>query len=202
MKTSSELSNLAKALAAAQGEMRDVQKTKQGYGYKYATLESILSMARPILAKNNLAVIQSHGNDNTLVTVTTRLMHSSGEWLEDTGGVEFQQLKGMNNAQAVGSAITYLRRYQLSAILNITSDEDIDAKADIKQMQHKNPQAPAQRKETLSEYLKRSGVKDAKGFCLKYGVNSKDQADALLADRQKLTGYINEYKQNPPTPLP
>ena len=90
MKSSNNLSSIAEALANAQGEAKDIQKNKQGYGYKYATLESILSMLRPILAKHGLSIIQSHGIENNIITVTTRIMHKSGEWLEDTGGVEFQ----------------------------------------------------------------------------------------------------------------
>jgi len=202
MKTSNELGNIAKALAAAQGQMSDVQKNKQGYGYKYATLESILSMARPVLAKNKLSILQSHGNSDTMITVTTRIMHESGEWIEDTGGVEFQQLKGMNNAQAVGSAITYLRRYQLSAMLNITSDEDLDAKVEARQTPKNNNQAPAQKVETLNDYLKKKGVKDIKGFCLKFGIKNKETADKLLSDKAGLDQCISDFISNPPARLP
>lgn len=193
MKSSESLSNIAKALVLAQGEAKDIQKNKQGYGYKYATLESILSMLRPILVKNGLSIIQSHGNNESEITVTTRILHESGEWLEDTGGVEFQLLKGMNNAQSVGSAITYLRRYQISAFMNITSDEDVDGEIDVGQAK-KNTQQPAETKPTLGAYLTKKGIKDKKGFMLVYKITNADQAQELLKDVGSLDAMVEEFK--------
>jgi len=193
MKSSNSLSTIAEALANAQGECKDIQKNKQGYGYKYATLESILSMLRPILAKHKLSVIQSHGIENNIITVTTRLMHASGEWLEDTGGVEFQVLKGMNNAQSVGSAITYLRRYQISAFMNITSDEDVDGEIDVAQAK-KNTAQPAEQKPTLDAYLTKKSIKDKKGFMLTYEIKSAEQAQELLKDVGALDAMVEEFK--------
>ena len=193
MKSSESLSNLATALSKAQGEAKDIVKGKQGYGYKYATLESILSMLRPILSSNGLSVIQSNGNDGNLITVTTRLMHSSGEWLEDSGGVEFQLLKGMNNAQSVGSAISYLRRYQISAFMNITSDEDVDGDVDVGQAK-KNTQQPSENKQTLGGYLTKKGIKDQKGFMLAYKITNAEQAQELLKDVGSLDAMVEEFK--------
>lgn len=193
MKSSNSLSTIAEALANAQGECKDIVKGKQGYGYKYATLESILSMLRPILAKHKLSVLQSHGNEENRITVTTRLMHSSGEWLEDTGGVEFQLLKGMNNAQSVGSAITYLRRYQISAFMNITSDEDVDGEIDPAQAK-KNATPPTENKPTLDAYLTKKGIKDKKGFMLAYEIKSAEQAQTLLADIGSLDAMVEQFK--------
>lgn len=193
MKSSESLSNLATALSKAQGEAKDIVKGKQGYGYKYATLESILSMLRPILSSNGLSVIQSNGNEGNLITVTTRLMHSSGEWLEDSGGIEFQLLKGMNNAQSVGSAISYLRRYQISAFMNITSDEDVDGDVDVGQAK-KNTQPPAENKQTLGGYLTKKGIKDQKGFMLAYKITNAEQAQELLIDVGSLDAMVEEFK--------
>ena len=193
MKSSESLSNLATALSKAQGEAKDIVKGKQGYGYKYATLESILSMLRPILASNGLSVIQSNGNEGNIITVTTRLMHSSGEWLEDSGGVEFQLLKGMNNAQSVGSAISYLRRYQISAFMNITSDEDVDGEVDVGQAK-KNTQPPSENKQTLGGYLTKKGIKDQKGFMLAYKITNAEQAQELLKDVGSLDAMVEEFK--------
>lgn len=193
MKSSESLSNLATALSKAQGEAKDIVKGKQGYGYKYATLESILSMLRPILSSNGLSVIQSNGNEGNLITVTTRLMHSSGEWLEDSGGVEFQLLKGMNNAQSVGSAISYLRRYQISAFMNITSDEDVDGEVDVGQAK-KNTQSPSENKQTLGGYLTKKGIKDQKGFMLAYKITNAEQAQELLKDVGALDAMVEEFK--------
>lgn len=201
MKTSNELASIAKALNKAQGESKDLQKDKQGYGYKYAKLESILSMLRPIIVKHGLSVIQTNGNDGNLITVTTRILHESGEWIEDTGGVEYQPLNKMNNAQSVGSIITYLRRYQISSFFNITSDEDVDGKEDAKQTKKPNNQQP-QKPMSLNEYLKIKNVKDKKSFTLKYGINSTEAAKKLMSDRAKVDELIKEFLNNPPAPLP
>ena len=194
MKTSEKIEALATALVKAQGEARDITKDKQGYGYKYATLESILSMLRPILTKNGLAVVQTHGKQGNDITVTTRIIHTSGEWIEDTGAVEFEKLKGMNNAQAVGSVITYLRRYQISSFLNITSDEDVDGKAQERQKIHNNAQ-PAKNKPTLQEYLKKHNIK-GKDFCLYFKITSAEQAQELLKDKGALASMVEEFNEN------
>lgn len=201
MTTSSELGNIAKALCKVQGQLKDLQKDKQGYGYKYATLESTLSMARPILEKEGMSVIQTNGNENQLITVTTRLLHSSGEWIQGAGGVEFQKLQGMNNAQSVGAIITYLRRYQISSMLNITSEEDLDSKVEAKQ-KTKNNHVPADNPPSLNEYLKMRSVKDSKGFALKHGIKSKEDADKLLANKKELDSLIDDFLSNPPAKMP
>lgn len=197
MTTSEELSEIAQALTLAQGELKDITKNKQGYGYKYATLESILSAVRPVLAKHGLAVIQTHGNNANLVTVTTRIIHKSGQWLEDTGGVDFQVLKGMNNAQSVGSAITYLRRYQISSFLNITSDEDVDSEPEKRQQRQGNSEKPTE--ETLSNYLASKGInaKNAKVFCSQNGIISAKIAQDWLSDKAKLNEAIASFTKAP-----
>lgn len=197
MRTSEELNELATALVTAQGELKDITKNKQGYGYMYATLESILAVTRPILAKNGLAVVQSHGNDANLITVTTRIIHKSGQWLEDTGGVDYQVLRNMNNAQSVGSAITYLRRYQISSFLNITSDEDIDGEPDKKQQKGQNPQQP--RQETINGYLTSKGIKGkhANVFCTQHGITSAEIAKEWLGDKQRLNNAIAQFAKFP-----
>jgi len=127
MKTSNSIENISKALVATQKEIKDVAKTEKGFGYKYAPLDQVLKMARPILTKHGLSVIQSQTIKEGEVEVVTRIIHQSGEWIEVTASAPFEKLKGMNAYQSAGSAITYLRRYSLSAALGISSDEDTDA---------------------------------------------------------------------------
>lgn len=118
-------------LINAQREFKEVGKTKQGYGYKYAPLDEVLKMARPILVKYNFYLTQ---NSNTYiengiewVEVETILIHLSGEKLSNKVKSKYVDLKQMNTYQSLGSAITYLRRYGLSMLLGIASDEDTDA---------------------------------------------------------------------------
>lgn len=94
---------------------------KANYG-KYATLPACLETARSTLAQHNLCVVQI-----TLIDpdrLVTRIVHSSGEFLED-GGVPLL-CENNNNPQKMGSAITYARRYGLCSLLGICGEEDDD----------------------------------------------------------------------------
>jgi len=130
MERSESIVEIAKALAQAQGELRDAIKDRDGYGYQYADLAQILQIARPVLSKNGLAVVQSptvrYDERGTRVVVETVLMHVSGEYLVSELEMPVERGKGMSAAQAIGAVITYARRYALAAILGI-AQEDTDA---------------------------------------------------------------------------
>ena len=144
MKTSSEIKNVAVAMAKVTAEIQNPLKNQNGYGYKYATLDSILEKVRPILAKNGLSILQSQEIQESSVVVTTLLMHTSGEWIETRAEAPFTTLKGMNDYQSLGAGSTYLRRYAISSLLNIASEEDTDAvsKQDNYSKPQNNPQQP------------------------------------------------------------
>lgn len=137
-----DITELAKALAAAQGEFTNPTKdrTNPHFRNKYATLDSMQTATRPILAKHGLAIVQ-------LPTVTpsliTRLMHSSGQYVESETPIT-ANLK----PQEYGSALTYMRRYSYAAILNITADEDDDAEG---AQSAKAPRAQAAKQEAPRE---------------------------------------------------
>ena len=87
---------------------------------RYATLEGCLDAAKTALRENNLALTQQiHPEPDRLVT---RLIHTSGEFIED-GGVPLKP-KDPTNPQALASAVTYARRYGLMAMLGITGEDD------------------------------------------------------------------------------
>ena len=142
MRTSNEIKNISAALVKVTAEVRNATKSSNGYGYKYAPLDEILNIVRPIIAKHGLTIIQSQSfeKEGGFVTVKTLLLHSSGEFIETTAECPFENLKGMNSYQSLGSAITYLRRYAISSMFGIASEEDTDA----------NPQQP-QKKQTLTQ---------------------------------------------------
>ena len=142
MKTSSEIKNVAVAMAKVTAEIQNPTRNQNGYGYKYATLDSILEKVRPILAKNGLSILQSQEIQESSVVVTTLLMHTSGEWIETRAEAPFTTLKGMNDYQSLGAGITYLRRYAISSLLNIASEEDTDATS--KQDNYSKPQNNSQ----------------------------------------------------------
>ena len=126
---SDEIGALAEALAKVQGEIETATRDSENpfYKSKYADLASIWDACRKQLAKNQLAVIQTtqnnNGIDGTIILVTT-LAHSSGQWIR--GFLKIRPIK--NDPQGIGSAITYARRYALSAIVGVApKDEDDDA---------------------------------------------------------------------------
>lgn len=129
---SESINELAASLAKFQGEITNpynsksvTVKTKTGgtYNYKYAPLDEILKLVRPLLSKNGLSIVQVPYSHNGEVSITTTLFHSSGQWIEYPP----ISLRTTDiSPQAAGSVITYGRRYALSAILGIASDDDDD----------------------------------------------------------------------------
>lgn len=141
MKSSDSLANISASLSAAQAKFKHVAYDSKGYGYSYASLSAVIDATLPILNKEGIAVVQSVSGTDGSVAITTRLIHSSGEWLEDTFSMLIEGMKGMNNWQAAGSGISYLRRYSLSAMLCISSMEDTDAAGETKPVDKPAPKA-------------------------------------------------------------
>jgi len=138
MRMSNEIKNISVALNKVIAEVRDVAKTEEGFGYKYASLDNILKMLRPLLAKNGLAILQSQEIKEGEIVVKTLLTHTSGEWIEVTASAPFENLKGMNSFQVVGAGTTYLRRYSIANLFAIASEEDTDAQPQKNQPQQNN----------------------------------------------------------------
>lgn len=127
MKTSTEINELSKALTAFQKSAPKITKDKTAnigqYSYKYADLSSIMDAVRGGLADNGLAVIQSPSSYQSESHLTTMISHESGQWISDTMHLKIMQ----ETPQGQGSAITYARRYMLTAMLGIVADDDNDA---------------------------------------------------------------------------
>lgn len=131
MERSEQINELAAALAKAQASLKGAVKDSQNphLRSKYADLASVWDACREALSKNNLSVTQMphsvHDEDGRVhLYVGTYLLHSSGQWMGET--CEIPLVK--QDAQGVGSAITYGRRYGLAAIVGIApSDDDGEA---------------------------------------------------------------------------
>lgn len=119
------MKELYKSLAAFQQEVPNIYKNAKGYGYKFADLGEINEIIRPILKKHGLGYAQPLDGDK----IKTIIFHvESGESIESSANIpQGVQLKGMNDFQVLGSGITYLRRYSLSSMLGLITDEDADA---------------------------------------------------------------------------
>ena len=126
MITSEKIECLAKALTQMQGAMGIASKDRSGYNYKYADLASVWGVIREPLVSNGLSVLQDAITIPEGVSVTTRVMHDSGQW------IEFGPLvvpMGKKDAHSTGSAITYAKRYALCAALGVVTDDDDGAAA-------------------------------------------------------------------------
>ncbi len=121
---SEQINELATALAKAQGAMEAASKDTANpfFKSKYADLASIMEAVRKPFADNGLSYVQSPSYDKSTgeVTVDMILMHSSGQFI--VGAVSLPVSKA--DAQGVGSAITYGRRYILAAMCGVVADDD------------------------------------------------------------------------------
>jgi hypothetical protein len=123
MRNSESLASISPALVKAINAIEGVKKGAANpfFKSKYANLESVIEAAHDALAANGLAVMQGPGPmDGNCITLTTRLIHTSGEWIE----TDFSLPAGKMDPQAAGSAITYARRYSLMAMLNMPALDD------------------------------------------------------------------------------
>lgn len=133
MRASDTISALATALALFQSTISNptrnrevtVRSDKGNYKFEYATFDAILNLVRPALSKHELAFVQGIDTIDGKPFVVTRLTHSSGEWLEAATLI----VAAGTGPQAFGSAISYAKRYALTSMLGIASEEDDDGNA-------------------------------------------------------------------------
>lgn len=131
MKSSNSIAALAKSLVSVQVEMKAIPKdsTNPHFKSQFASLDTIVDTTRPILAKHGLAVMQGAATsmlDESHALcgfeVETILVHQSGEWISTSVYMPLAKV----DPQGAGSAMTYGRRYGLSALLSLSTDEDDD----------------------------------------------------------------------------
>ena len=130
--SSTETGELAAALAKAQGAMMPAVKSAKNPFYKsnYADLGSVMDVIRKPFSDNGIAIVQGpFSSDYAKIVVRTRLMHSSGQWIESSLKAEAKDM----GPQAVGSVITYLRRYALSAMAGVATEDDDGNAAEAKE---------------------------------------------------------------------
>jgi hypothetical protein len=142
MKMSETIGAIAPALVKAQAEIKPIIKdsTNPAFRSKYTSLDAIMEVVRPVLAKHGLFVVQSvldtiDGEHSTSIMVESRVIHASGEWIAGVVQVPVMQ----QTSHGFGSALSYGRRYSLSALLSLASDEDDDGNGAL-QAQQARPQ--------------------------------------------------------------
>lgn len=133
MRKSESITEYAKAFCKAQLEVKQPLKDKDNpfFKSKYVPLENVTEAITTAFANNGISFSQdpTTNTENGYIDVATLVMHTSGEWVE-YGPLSVKPTK--NDVQGAGSAITYAKRYALSAIFGITSDQDDDGNEDSK----------------------------------------------------------------------
>jgi hypothetical protein len=137
-RSSESVAALASALAKAQGELVNPEKSltavvrpgragEEERSFRYAPLSSGLDIVRKTLSQHEIATIQTTAidKDARVVSLTTTLAHSSGEWIASDWPV--CPIADMASPQRMGAALTYARRYALFTLVGIAGDDDLDA---------------------------------------------------------------------------
>jgi len=201
MNQSESLSNLAQALAKVQGKLRPAEENASNpfFKSKYADLGSVIASARELMAQNGLSVSQFPGpttNGDALhyATLTTILMHESGEWLSQDLTMPLAKV----DPQGYGSAITYARRYALAAVLGIVTGEDDDGNAatgkpEPPAVKNDKPKTPAQFKSLCVSNLGYTGPEHVEGALkLIYG---KQAVPGTIEAQRAAYVTLKQYKE-------
>lgn len=188
MNKSESIKEIATALAKFQGEVKNPNNTAVNpfLKNKYAPLNEILNVVRPILSKNGLSIVQDSSVQDGKVIITTYIFHTSGEWIESS---PLTLTPEKLTPQGVGSVITYGRRYALSALLGISSEDDDDGNS---QEKHTAKKEELITKEEASQ-LYSLALKDATIFRKaldKFGY--KHSKDIKKSDLNAICEYITE----------
>ncbi len=122
------------SIANFQAEVPILTQNSSTNKYTYVDLAEIVRVITPLLRKHNLAYIQPLTGDNQISTI---LFHTrTGEKIESKIKIPMVELDYMNIYKSIGSAISYYRRYSISAMLNLISEKDADAQGSPKKIQH------------------------------------------------------------------
>ncbi len=124
---SEQINELAAALAKAQGAMGNaaMNRINPHFKSKYADMSSVLDAIRAPLSANGLSIVQPMQATERGLILRTVLMHSSGQYIASE-----YPLPAAQNQQAMGSALTYARRYSIAAMVCNSADEDDDGRID------------------------------------------------------------------------
>lgn len=197
MNKSEQINELAVAMAKAQLELENASKNAANphFRSKYADLAEVLNTVRPVFAKHGLAVIQAPEYGDGIAAVETMVTHASGQWISCTVSAPVSK----QDAQGIGSAITYCRRYGLAAMAGVAQEDD-DANGAVsgpgKTAQAKQE---AEAKKALAEAVERHrDTIDA----IKQGIASGDLSGAAeawfeLNDEEKASIWAAPSKGGP-----
>jgi hypothetical protein len=204
---SEQTNDLVSALVKASAEIKTAKKDAENpfFKSKYSDLPSIVDACKSALLKNNLVVTQSTTLVNGVTALVTTLHHTSGQWIR--GYYPVTAVKA--DPQAMGSAITYARRYALSAIVGVVSEDDDDGESAMGRSVYSAPKRngieyiePVSRvttqgnsEEPIKATATADGAIDWKSVKIHFGKN-KDMALGSLTPRS-LSWWIREWTPQP-----
>lgn len=184
MNHSEQLNELGAALAKSQGQIEGAKKDSSNpfFKSKYADLASVWDACRAQLSGNGLSVTQCPEESENGVAIETMLLHSSGQWIKSRYTMPVSKI----DAQAVGSAITYARRYALAAIVGIAPEDDDGNSATKAKPEEKTKSKIEQYPET--EWLKKFPV-------WKKSIESGEKKAQALIDFISSQGTISDERK-------
>lgn len=207
---SPQTEKIAEALAKAQGSMDNASKASNNpfFGSKYADLAEVINVSRKSLTDNGLALTQVTIPVQGKSCLVTTLLHTSGQWIKSYDFIEPVPMKTKDEKgatvyaitpQAKGSAMTYSRRYQYSAVVGVAQEDD-DGNAASGQRDAKPQGASEESKATLRQAFKDGlipveeaefektlatmGEAQARAAIAKYAPKPKNDARSKVADIQ------------------
>lgn len=193
MKTSEQINELAVALNKAQSDFMVAKKDAKNpfFKSKYATLNSVYEAVAQALLSNGFTIIQPICGDS----VETTLIHASGQFITSSCPIVCAKA---NDPQAMGSAITYARRYSLASLLGVMTDEDDDGekamgRTDKKPVPKKENPAPAPEKQEEQAEPQKCLLK-LQAFREKMNEIKDGSIDMSKPENQKKIQFVSDLK--------
>ena len=205
MLRSDQINELAAALSAAQGKFPILQKRTKAYNYMYADLAEMIECVQPVLEVNGLSLSSEIDWERAILTMW--LFHGSGQHLGCSIKLHYKADGKVNEMQAMGSAISYARRYAISCLLNLAADKESDddgyksaPKAEAKEYEKpKAYTAPVAPKEPEKPFVPLSEAQRAELDSLLQLDSDKDYVISSLCERKKVASIYDidsDYYEN------
>lgn len=190
MLKSEQVNELAAALAKAQGQLEGAKKSSSNpfFKSKYADLAECWNTCREALTANEISVIQmpEEINENGRLNITTMLAHSSGQYISSTLTMTVTKL----DPQAIGSAITYGRRYALAAMVGLAQEDDDGEKAMERSKDKKSVESPI----NITSVSENGSVRFINGVQCKIQDKNGDWHDVEFLKIEVLEKLLNDDK--------
>ena len=192
MLKSEQINELAAALAKAQGQIEGAKKSSSNpfFKSKYADLAECWNTCREALTANEISVIQmpEEINENGRLNITTMLAHSSGQYISSTLTMTVTKL----DPKAIGSAITYGRRYALAAMVGLAQEDDDGEKAMARQ--EKKDKKPVESPINITSVSENGSVRFINGVQCQIQDKNGDWHDVEFLKIEVLEKLLNDDK--------